>query len=266
MVRPTSMDCSSGPLILTPRGNTRSSITSIRGPKAGRLATHSFQASRADCNSLAELGFTVVEIEGMGNPKRSKAFHDEYLNDIGMNAIPDQISGIKELAQRYAWIDLDRVGMWGHSGGGNATVATMLHFPDFVKVGIAESGNHENRNYEDDWDEKWVGLLKTNANGTTNYDSQANASFAGNLKGKLMLAHGMLDDNVPVGITMLLIDALVKANKDFDLVVFPQAHHSYGPAAGAYMMRRRWDYFITELMKATPPHEFPMPELLISPR
>ena len=171
-----------------------------------------------------------------------------------------------ELAQRYAWIDLDRVGMWGHSGGGNATVATMLHFPDFIKVGIAESGNHENRNYEDDWDEKWVGLLKTNADGTTNYDSQANASFAGNLKGKLMLAHGMLDDNVPVSITMLLIDALEKANKDFDLVVFPQAHHGYGPIAGAYMMRRRWDYFITELMKATPPHEFPMPPLLIPPK
>jgi dipeptidyl-peptidase 4 len=233
------------------------------GPQGGSFGTHSFQASRADCNSLAELGFIVVEIEGMGNPKRSKAFHDEYLNDIGMNAIPDQISGIKELAQRYAWIDLDRVGMWGHSGGGNATVATMLHFPDFIKVGIAESGNHENRNYEDDWDEKWVGLLKTNADGTTNYDSQANASFAGNLKGKLMLAHGMLDDNVPVSITMLLIDALVKANKDFDLMVFPQAHHGYGPIAGAYMMRRRWDYFITELMKATPPHEFPMPPLLI---
>ncbi|MDX6457033.1 MAG: hypothetical protein QOE55_730 [Acidobacteriaceae bacterium] len=233
------------------------------GPQGGSFGTHSFQASRVDCNSLAELGFTVVEIEGMGNPKRSKAFHDEYLNDIGMNAIPDQISGIKELAQRYAWIDLDRVGMWGHSGGGNATVATMLHFPDFVKVGIAESGNHENRNYEDDWDEKWVGLLKKNADGTTNYDSQANASFAGNLKGKLLLAHGMLDDNVPMSITMLLIDALVKANKDFDLLVFPQAHHGYGPDAGAYMMRRRWDYFITELMKATPPHEFPMPALLL---
>ncbi len=236
------------------------------GPQGGSFGTHSFQASRADCNALAELGFVVVEIEGMGNPKRSKAFHDEYLNDIGMNAIPDQISGVKELAQRYPWIDLDRTGMWGHSGGGNATVATMLHFPDFVKVGIAESGNHENRNYEDDWDEKWVGLLKTNADKTTNYDSQANASFAKNLKGKLMMAHGMLDDNVPVSITMLLIDALVKANKDFDLVVFPQAHHGYGPEAGAYMMRRRWDYFITELMKATPPHEFPMPALLIKPR
>ncbi len=231
------------------------------GPQSGSFGTHGFQASRADCNALAQLGFAVVQIEGMGNPKRSKAFHDEYLNDIGINAIPDQISGIRELAQRYSWIDLDRVGMWGHSGGGNATVATMLRYPDFVKVGIAESGNHENRNYEDDWDEKWVGLLETKADGTTNYDSQANARYAANLKGKLMLAHGMLDDNVPVSTTMLLINALEKANKDFALVIFPEAHHGYGTAS-AYMMRRRWDYFITELMQATPPHEFAMPALL----
>jgi dipeptidyl-peptidase-4 len=232
------------------------------GPQGGSFGTHGFQASRRDCNSLAQLGFAVVQIEGMGNPKRSKAFQDEYLADIGLNAIPDQISGIRELAQRYSWIDLDRIGMWGHSGGGNATVATMLRYPDFVKVGIAESGNHENRNYEDDWDEKWVGLLETKADGTTNYDSQANARLAGNLKGKLMLAHGMLDDNVPVSTTMLLIDALEKANKDFALVIFPQGHHGYGNTASAYMMRRRWDYFITELMQATPPHEFAMPAQL----
>jgi dipeptidyl-peptidase 4 len=229
------------------------------GPQGGSFGTHGFEASRVDCNALAQLGFAVVLIEGMGNPKRSKAFQDEYVNDIGINAIPDQISGIRELAQRYPWIDLDRVGMWGHSGGGNATVATMLRYPDFVKVGIAESGNHENRNYEDDWDEKWIGLLKTNADRTTNYDSQANARYAGNLKGKLMLAHGMLDDNVPVSTTMLLIDALENANKDFDLVIFPQGHHGYGLTATAYMRRRRWDYFITELMQATPPHEFAMP-------
>ncbi|MFZ0317560.1 MAG: DPP IV N-terminal domain-containing protein, partial [Candidatus Sulfotelmatobacter sp.] len=233
------------------------------GPQGGSFGTHGFQASRADSNALGQLGFAVVQIEGMGNPKRSKAFHDEYLKDIGINAIPDQISGIRELAQRYSWIDLDRVGMWGHSGGGNATVATMLRYPDFVKVGIAESGNHENRNYEDDWDEKWVGLLETKADGTTNYDSQANARYAANLKGKLMLAHGMLDDNVPVSTTMLLIDALEKANKDFSLVIFPEAHHGYGTAS-AYMMRRRWDYFVTELMQATPPHEFAMPALLPS--
>jgi dipeptidyl aminopeptidase/acylaminoacyl peptidase len=231
------------------------------GPQGGSFGTHGFQASRADSNALAQLGFAVVQIEGMGNPKRSKAFQDEYLKDIGINAIPDQISGIRELAQRYSWIDLDRVGMWGHSGGGNATVATMLRYPDFVKVGIAESGNHENRNYEDDWDEKWVGLLETKADGTTNYDSQANARYAANLKGKLMLAHGMLDDNVPVSTTMLLINALEKANKDFALVIFPEAHHGYGTAS-AYRRRRRWDYFITELMQATPPHEFAMPALL----
>jgi dipeptidyl-peptidase 4 len=235
------------------------------GPQFGSFGPHGFRASRGDSNALAQLGFAVVHIEGMGNPRRSKAFQDAYLDDLGNNAIPDQISGLRELAQRYPWIDLDRVGMWGHSGGGNATVATMLRYPDFVKVGIAESGNHENRNYEDDWDEKWVGQLQSKAGGTTNYDSQANASYAANLKGKLMLAHGMLDDNVPVSTTLLLIDALEKANKDFSLVVFPEGHHSYGPTAGAYMMRRRWDYFITELMKATPPHEFAMPAILPPP-
>jgi dipeptidyl aminopeptidase/acylaminoacyl peptidase len=232
------------------------------GPQGGSFGTHGFVASRGDSNALAQLGFAIVQIEGMGNPKRSKAFHDEYLNDIGINAIPDQISGVHELAQRYPWIDLERVGMWGHSGGGNATVATMLRYPDFVKVGIAESGNHENRNYEDDWDEKWVGLLHTNPDGSTNYDAQANARYAANLKGKLLLTHGMLDDNVPLSTTLLLVDALENANKDFSLLVFPQAHHGYGPKAGAYMMRRRWDYFVTELMKATPPHEFLMPPLL----
>jgi dipeptidyl-peptidase 4 len=230
------------------------------GPQGGSFGSHGFVASRIDSNALAQLGFAVVQIEGMGNPKRSKAFHDEYLRDIGINAIPDQISGLHELAGRDPWLDLDRVGMWGHSGGGNATVATMLRYPDFVKVGIAESGNHENRNYEDDWDEKWVGLLQSASDGTTNYDSQANAGYAKNLKGKLLLAHGLLDDNVPVSTTMLLVDALENANKDFDLVVFPQAHHGYGKS-GNYMMRRRWDYFILNLMKATPPPEFAMPTL-----
>ena len=235
------------------------------GPQGGSFGSHGFESSRQDSAALADLGFAVVAIEGRGNPGRSKAFHDTYLHDIGLNAIPDQISGLKELAQRYSWIDLDRVGMWGHSGGGNATVATMLRYPDFVKVGIAESGNHENRNYEDDWDEKWVGLLDKRPDGSTNYDSAANPMYAGNLKGKLLLAHGMLDDNVPVSITMLMVDALEKANKDFSLVIFPREPHSYGPMDGAYMTRRRWDYFLTELMRATPPYQFPMPPLF-SPR
>lgn len=230
------------------------------GPQGGsfNLSSHGFASSRGDNNALAQLGFAVVLIEGMGNPGRSKAFHDAYLNDIGINAVPDQISGMKELATRYPWIDMERTGMWGHSGGGNATAATMFRYPGFIKVGISESGNHENRNYEDDWDEKWVGLVKKNADGTTNYDSQANAQYAKNLTGKLMLAHGMMDDNVPVSNTMLVVDALEKANKDYDLVIFPHAHHGYADMA-MYMMRRRWDYFVTNLMQATPPHEFKMP-------
>ncbi len=227
------------------------------GPQGGSFGSHGFLASRGDSNALTELGFAVVHIEGMGNPKRSKAFQDTYLNDIGINAVPDQISGLKELATRYSWIDMTRTGMWGHSGGGNATVATMFRYPGFVKVGIAESGNHENRDYEDDWDEKWVGLVHRNADGTTNYDSQANAQYAKNLQGKLLLAHGLLDDNVPVENTMLVVDALEKANKSFDLILFPRAHHAYADM-GPYMMRRRWDYFVTNLMGATPPVNFQM--------
>ena len=107
--------------------------------------------------ALAELGFIVVCIDGMGTPFRSKSFHEAYYGDLGDNTIPDQIAGMKELAKQYPFIDLDRIGIWGHSGGGNATGAALLHYPDFFKVGIAESGNHDQRDYEDDWAEKKSG-------------------------------------------------------------------------------------------------------------
>ena len=99
--------------------------------------------------------------------------------------------------------------------------AAMLHYPDFFKVGIAESGNHDQRDYEDDWAEKWAGIEVKNPDGTSNYDSQANQNFAKNLKGHLLLAHGTMDDNVPPNNTLLIVDALIKANKDFDLVLIP---------------------------------------------
>ena len=224
------------------------------GPFTGTLSTRQFLPAAGDSNALAQLGFAVVMIDSMGTPRRSKEFQDAYYRDMGKQALPDQVSGIKDLAARYPWIDLDRVGMWGHSGGGNATAASMLQYPDFYKVGIAESGNHDNRNYEDDFYEKYLGLLETH-DGVTNYDGQANELLAKNLKGKLLLSHGLLDDNVPPSNTFLLVDALQKANKDFDLVIFPRAHHGYGDMS-YYMMRRRWDYFVTHLMGATPPHEF----------
>jgi dipeptidyl aminopeptidase/acylaminoacyl peptidase len=222
------------------------------GPQTGSVGSRAFSPARGDSQALAELGFVVVEIDGMGTPWRSKKFHEAYFGDMGDNTLPDQIAGMKQLAAENAWIDLDRAGIWGHSGGGFATAAAMFKYPDFFKAGISESGNHDNRVYEDDWAEKWTGLLDANDDGTSNYDSQANQNFAKNLKGKLMLAHGGMDDNVPPTNTLLVVDALIKANKDFDLVWFPNSAHDYG-AGNNYMTRRRWDFFVRNLLGAEPP-------------
>ena len=227
------------------------------GPQTGSCGGRGFAAAHRDWQSLAELGFVVVCIDGMGTPFRSKAFHEFYYGNLGDDTIPDQVAGMKELAAENPWIDIDKVGMYGHSGGGNATAAAMFHFPDFFKVGIAESGNHDQRDYEDDWAEKWNGLLVKNADGTTNYDSQANQYVAKNLKGKLLLAHGSMDNNVPMNNTLLVVDALIKANKDFDLLIIPNVAHGYAEAS-QYMMRRRWDYFVKNLAGNVPPHEYEM--------
>jgi dipeptidyl-peptidase-4 len=227
------------------------------GPQTGSCGARTFMAAHGDLQSLAELGFIVVCVDGMGTPGRSKRFHEAYYGDLGDNTIPDQVTAMKQLAERYPWIDLDRVGIYGHSGGGNATAAAMFHYPDFFKVGIAESGNHDNRDYEDDWAEKWAGLVVKNADGTSNYDSQANQGSAKNLKGHLLLAHGTMDDNVPPANTLLVVDALIKANKDFDLLMIPNAKHGYAEA-GQYMARRRWDYFVRYLGGNLPPHEYQM--------
>ena len=220
------------------------------GPQGGGVGNRSFSTSRGDHQALAELGFIVVIIDGTCNPDRSKSFHDVCYGNMGDNTLEDQISGLKQLAATRPYLDLDRVGVWGHSGGGFATADAMFSYPDFYKVGISESGNHDNRNYEDDWGERYIGLINGN-----NYEKQANQLNAANLKGKLMLAHGGMDDNVPPYNTYLVVQALEKANKDFDLVIFPNARHGYG-ADSYYMMRRRWDYFVKYLMGAEPPKEY----------
>ena len=227
------------------------------GPQTGSCGGRQFAAAHGDEQSLAELGFIVVCIDGMGTPWRSKAFHEFYFGNLGDNTIPDQMAGMKDLAAKNPWIDLDKVGIYGHSGGGNATGAAMFHYPDFFKVGIAESGNHDQRDYEDDWAEKWAGLEVKNADGTSNYDSQANQNFVQNLKGKLLLAHGTMDNNVPLNNTLLVVEALIKANKDFDLLIIPNVPHGYGYAT-QYMTRRRWDYFVKNLAGNIPPNEYEM--------
>ena len=225
------------------------------GPQGGGVGGRSFSAARSDHQALAELGFVVVVIDGTCNPDRSKTFHDLCYGNMADNTLEDQIAGLKQLAAKYPYMDLSRVGVWGHSGGGFATAAAMFRFPDFYKVGISESGNHDNRNYEDDWGERYIGLLTKGADGKDNYDAQANQIYAKNLTGKLMLAHGNMDDNVPPYNTWLVVDALIKANKDFDLVIFPTARHGYG-SDGFYMMRRRWDYFVKHLLGMEPPKEY----------
>ncbi len=221
------------------------------GPQTGSVGSRNFSAARSDCQALAELGFIVVELDGMGTPWRSKKFHDAYFGDMGDNTLPDQVAGMKELAKRYPWIDIDRAGIYGHSGGGYATADAMFRYPDFFKVGISEAGNHDNRLYEDDWAERYQGLLVTNADGTTNYDNQANQLVAKNLKGHLLLAHGTMDNNVPPVNTMLVVNELIKANKDFDLLLLPNRNHGFGNEP--YMVRRRWDYFVRYLLGAEPP-------------
>ena len=196
----------------------------------------------------------VVSIDGMGTPGRSKSFHYYYYARMGDNTIPDQVAGMKELATRYHFIDIDKAGIWGHSGGGFATASAMFRAPDFFKVGIAESGNHDNRNYEDDWGERYQGLLERSGT-SDNYSAEANQTYARNLKGKLFLVHGGMDDNVPPYNTELVADALVKAGKDFDLLILPNARHGYGTDSN-YMMRRRWDYFVQNLQGNIPPKEY----------
>jgi dipeptidyl aminopeptidase/acylaminoacyl peptidase len=227
------------------------------GPQTGSCGSRSFAAAHRDMQALAELGFVVVCIDGMGTPDRSKSFHDALYGDMADNTIPDQVAGIKELAAKFPWIDAERVGIYGHSGGGAAAAAAMFHYPNFFKVGVSESGNHDNRVYEDDWAEKWLGLEKKNSDGTTNYDSQANEDEAKNLKGRLLLIHGTMDDNVPPNNTLLVVDALIKANKDFDLLMIPNAKHNY-EAANPYVTRRRWDYFVRYLAEGTPPEDYQM--------
>jgi len=233
------------------------------GPQGGSVGNWSFTTNHRDNQALAELGFVVVVIEGSCNPDRSKLFHDDCYGSLGVNTIPDQVAGIKQLAQRYPFMDLSRVGIWGHSGGGSATAAAMFRHADFYTVGIAESGNHDNRNYEDDWAERYIGaegpvtvsLTAGGSKNKTNYEEDAVAQYASNLKGKLMLIHGNMDDNVPPYHTYLVVDALIKANKDFDLIILPNARHGYGFDSN-YIMRRRWDYFVKNLLGAEPPYEY----------
>ena len=230
------------------------------GPQSGSIGNYGFRPVWRDFQAVAELGFVVVAVDAMGTPMRSKSFHDAYYGNMGDNGLPDNITAIKQLAQKYKGMDLEKIGIWGHSGGGFASTRAVFAYPEFYDVAVSGAGNHDNRNYEADWGEKWQGLLiegnlEGKTDGTTNYDNQANQLIAKDLKGKLLITHGSMDNNVPPSNTMLVVEALIKANKDFDMILYPNKRHGYGDMTN-YMTRKRWDYFVTHLLNAKPAKGF----------
>ncbi len=222
------------------------------GPQVGSVGSRSFSVTgRGQAHAMAELGFIVVQIDATGTPLRSKAFHTDWYGDMGDNGLEDQIAAMRHLAARYSWIDLNRVGIYGHSGGGFATAGAMLRFPDFFHVGVSSAGNHDNRGYTYYWGEKYQGLLEHNPDGADTYENQANHLLADNLKGKLLITYGTMDSNVHPNMTLLLINELIKHNKDFDVMVYPNRGHGYFNEP--YNIRITWDYFVSHLLGKEPP-------------
>jgi dipeptidyl-peptidase 4 len=221
------------------------------GPQVGSVGTRSFSTNRrGQAHALAELGFIVVLVDGLGTPYRTKDFHTHWFGDMADNGLEDQVAAMEQLAGRYEWINLDRAGIYGHSGGGYATAAAMFRFPGFFKAGVSSAGNHDNRGYTYYWGEKYQGLLERSGNEDT-YSNQAIHRKAENLEGKLLISYGTMDSNVHPNLTLQVIDQLIHHNKDFDLMVFPNRGHGYSNES--YNIRITWDYFVRHLLGKEPP-------------
>lgn len=205
---------------------------------------------RSNNISLAQFGFVVIEVGNRGgHPQRSKWYHNYGYGNLRDYGLADKKAAIEQLAKRHQFIDISRVGIWGHSGGGFMSAAAMLVYPDFFKVGWSESGNHENNIYNNSWSEKHHGIKEIEKDGkiTFEYDIETNSELAKNLKGKLMLITGDIDNNVHPAATYRLADALIKANKRFDMFVLPGVRHSFAPVSG-YVNWLRGDYFARHLL------------------
>ena len=200
--------------------------------------------------SFAKLGFAGLILDGRGVPGRGMEFHSfSYHNIHACAGLADHVFCLKELKQRYPQIDLDRVGMWGNSAGGYATVSAMLQYPGVYCAGVASSGNYDQRVYEHSWTERYNGLYTEEV-----YQYGDITRLAGNLKGHLMLAYGAMDDNVTMAQTLRLCDELNAHNKRYELVVLPRCNHNV--PSDAYFVRRKMDYFVRNLLGAEDPGIF----------
>ncbi|OWK36697.1 S9 family peptidase [Fimbriiglobus ruber] len=205
-----------------------------------------FRALHRNAQSIAELGFVVVRMDGMGTNWRSKAFHDVCWKNLGDSGFPDRIAWIKAAAAKYPQLDLAKgVGIYGGSAGGQSSTRAVLAFGDFYKVAVSDCGCHDNRMDKVWWNEMWMSWPVG-----PHYAEQSNVTQAHKLKGKLMLVVGELDHNVDPASTMQVANALIKADKDFDLLIIPGAGH--GSAETPYGSRRRMDFFVRNLLGAEP--------------
>jgi dipeptidyl-peptidase 4 len=198
----------------------------------------------------AELGFIVVTVDGLGTANRSKAFHNSSYKNMGKNLL-DHVLAIRELGRRYSWIDTSRVGIFGHSAGGYDAGHAVLEYPDFYKVAVASSGDHDFRMEKDWWPEMYMGWPVDST-----YNEVSNITMAPNLKGKLLLVHGGIDENVNPSATFKLAEALVKADKEFDMLILPSQHHSYTGKYNDYFTKKRWNYFVENLLGVKPIWDF----------
>ncbi len=195
--------------------------------------------------TIAELGFIIVQMDGMGTSYRSKAFHDVCWKNLGDSGFPDRIPWMKAAAAKYPYMDLTRVGIYGGSAGGQSALRALLAHGDFYKVGVADCGCHDNRMDKIWWNELWMGWPIG-----PHYEEQSNVTQAHKLQGKLLLTVGELDRNVDPASTMQVVNALIKADKDFDMLIVPGGGHGSGESP--YASRRRMDFFVRHLLGVEP--------------
>ncbi|GAB3014284.1 S9 family peptidase [Spirosoma pulveris] len=205
----------------------------------------SFMTNNTSMFELAELGFIVVQIDGMGTSNRSKAFHDVCWQNLKDAGFPDRIAWMKAAAQQYPSMDLEHVGIYGTSAGGQSATGGLLFHPDFYKVGVSSCGCHDNRMDKIWWNEQWMGYPIG-----SQYANCSNVTHADKLQGKLLLMVGEVDDNVDPASTLQLVNALIKENKDFDFLMVPNMAHSSG---GEYGERKRRNFFVRHLLGVEPP-------------
>ncbi|MEU4446876.1 DPP IV N-terminal domain-containing protein [Actinosynnema sp. NPDC050801] len=237
--------------------------TAYPGPQVERVAPCFDPGGMGlDAEPLAALGFAVVALDGRGTPGRSKAFHDaSYGNVADAGGLADHVAALRQLAGTRPWLDLDRVGVLGHSGGGFAAARAMLDHPEVYKVGVALSGSHDAPFFNPGFVETYDGADAPEA-----WARSSNVELADRLAGKLLLVHGELDDQVHPDHTMRLADRLVAADKDFELLIVPGAEHTFIDCL-TYVRKRCWDFLVRELMGTPPPAYRPAaialgPELL----